>query len=480
MDYNLIQFNIENILEKFQKETPRVIHKGEYTSYWNLSNMFYTFNTAYPSSNISQLQFLDILESMKIFTVIKQLQKIPRSLVCLRNNHSQVLADEIIKQQEINLNPIEEIDQDLLFPSKVRYDDFLSDEESSHAIKIEPVRTGKRKESTFKPIYNKEAKQPEKKLIKPVSYTEIKKQFIEALGPGIIFQTASFTKIMAEKHGSSFNYKTAPCKKQRGHIHGNLTKYIQCLDDLFKIYNFKQSYIKRTDEESLYLVEKRKQAHVDFMNKEAIKYHIESLIVNMFPIKTTLEIKELEEVFKCVYNFNLGSLFDISVINYLKSVKSPNMILKASNDIVKITCIPICDENYKEFGDPKLFSSVFAVEMAIQNKKTGIFIPTASIQNKIDNYSVNIKYSNTENHIEIENPKFNSDSVFQSNKLFKVDDPEIKLIIESADRNVPKSLQLVKFKCDINVLYKKCEIIEEDSVGVSEVWEYIVNSVRLK
>ncbi|KCZ82461.1 hypothetical protein H312_00119, partial [Anncaliia algerae PRA339] len=281
------------------------------------------------------------------------------------------------------------------------------------------------------------------------TYDEVREIIINSFQQGIICPSSSFGNASSEIYGSSFDFRQANCKNG-SHPHGNFIKFMECCNDIVEIKRFGSvPYVKRKDFDSVSISEKRQRFHYSFMGSDEFDYHIELMIVNMFPTKVTIEYPELLSVFEDVYKKSLKTFFPEEPKNYLGKMKSENLRIIYNNQRVSVTLVPSWNKEYKKFGNVHIFSKV-------QDEYFKLFSNLASITEKIpDKVYLN---------------KIDANYLKMMKSIFSNDE-----CIELAALNIPKLVQKKDIFNDRMDLFKRCE----SEHGIVFDWLFFNQNLRL-
>ncbi|KAM0672984.1 hypothetical protein GVAV_003559 [Gurleya vavrai] len=270
-------------------------------------------------------------------------------------------------------------------------------------------------------------------------YADYKNFMLSALESSSVFLLTTFHNAMTKKHGIAFDYKKAPANKFKG-VRSKLSLYLDDCNDIFERIQIKNMlFYKRIDSDGKRLVEKRKNTHLRIVKEdnEEKKYHLEILIVNLFPTRTTADIQDIENVFENIYGVTINSLIGTdSFKSYLIKYISPNMILKESRNDAKVTLIPSSDDDYREYGDIELQNKVLILEQKIMGNYDEIVINQEIVE---------------------EMPIIDFKIPVRSSEIFKTKNSGIYDLLSQIDYNVPKSLQINNQQNNLEVIYNNCK-----------------------
>lgn len=258
---------------------------------------------------------------------------------------------------------------------------------------------------------------------KKVDYKNI---IITSFANSVICPIMQLTSAICERHGVMFDYKNANCKNGI-HRHKTLTVFLGCCGEYIKILNYVNGYAYRIDTLSHSITKQRFHVHFTESRKEDFKSHLELLIVNLFPLKVTIPVSDLKEIFKYVYNSDINlvlrekGIYD-SFEKVIHQLLSPNLFITVSAKRENITCIPTSHPEY-----------------IIQNKSGMRYALDA--EENIFSKKKEIKITTKQND-------YKKSEILSLSKIFNTDIPKL------ADFNVPRSLQKLQMT---NKIFKDVE-----------------------
>jgi hypothetical protein len=178
----------------------------------------------------------------------------------------------------------------------------------------------------------------------------------------------------------------------------------------------------------------------------------------MFPAKSTMPFNELGFVFQDVYGISLeGIIPNTTPVKFISEVlRSPNLRLNNTERILNITCVPTDDPEYQYYGNTQLLDAVHKIETDILTKQQ----------------SYNIK----EDPSVLQPIKSEFNIPVSSADVFQIRDPDLIALLERADLNVPRILQVDCLECDLGLLFKKCE---SEICGVKSTWSFIYQGLMV-
>ena len=400
------EFNIEHDL----KETKPINYNFTKTKFYNVSDLLDTVNNKKDIKKISSVEdFINLLNKNENLVC---LQRNNLNIVCKKEDFDSNLGERILQNYKKS-NVYDEFDEDfddedvVIKPVNKNNNVFKRQENDFKRQKIEQ---NKKWESSFKSNNdkyeddNKETKYDYEKYSNykknhdknkvnnyestpylPVTiskdkkdtlltssefkvsskfkastefktYSEVKSMLLEAFEDALAVVVGSLGLATSAKFGIAFDYRKMPCKIGF-HPHGSLSKYILCCNDIFSLVDANPPFIKRVDIESKAIIQKRKNVHLNGLkNQQLGKYHLEYLIVNIFPVRTTVEVSELSKIFSECYEVSLESVCN-DIIKVIISLGSPNLIVNRTKRVT-VTLVPIYSEDYKMWGDQELLAKV--------------------------------------------------------------------------------------------------------------------------
>ncbi|ELQ74433.1 hypothetical protein THOM_2667 [Trachipleistophora hominis] len=287
------------------------------------------------------------------------------------------------------------------------------------------------------------------------TYTELKDKIRECFGDGIVVPVMSLNMLYCERHTTMFDYKKGPCRKGKYHGHKTLTNFLTCCDDSFALLNYKTLFVMRRDKAATELTRKRLEMHYKNVKKndELGLLHLEIMIINMFAMKTSVPIDDLEKVFYDVYKVEISEFCKKhSVLRTLQILNSPNMVVSISQKHNNVVCIPTFR---KEFSDYKKRADEYA---QVLNVEDNILRPQ-------------VVSCSPPSH---QNKKKDGEYKSRGCELFK--NEKLNNLLTLADINVPRSIQ--KRTTSIprpSELYKELEC----DIGVDPAWSYILQALNM-
>ncbi|TBT97944.1 hypothetical protein CWI37_1985p0010 [Hamiltosporidium tvaerminnensis] len=475
MDFDILKFNITSKLQEIIDLTPKIIENNKKINFYYLKDIYNSFKSIFKVTQLSLTEFYKVLITLPEMSVTSN-QDTSFSIVCYKKDYNREKIEQILNPKSVLKNNEEDFSDS---------SDFFKNGGKIEIIepKNKFIKNRNKNLNLNSQFSNKKPIQQIKNQVsgnQPNSYPDILGKILDVFKYGIVIQTSSISNEMCKMHGQMFNYKNSPCQVGR-HPHGNLSKYFSCCKNSFTILNLKSSYIKRIDQEADSLIKKRKSFHlkdVSFTeeNSKFMIFHLECLIVNIFCCKTTLSLDDLQEVFKNVYGFTLESVCGQRVEIFINQIlSSPNLYVTKSERGVSVTCIPTFNEEYKDFGNSEYFLKVQEIEQSISLGNSVVTSVSLQIEEKPTKQNTVISQPSRDTGISKKdlmahkkiNVPVSSLSIFPKYKKFTE-------MLNFADKNVPRSLQIRKFVCDSATLYKDME-----TSGVSDAWVYLYESLAL-
>lgn len=210
----------------------------------------------------------------------------------------------------------------------------------------------------------------------------IKKSFFSCS----VISTDLFNHTYCLANGSMFDYKTAPCGIQK-HAHPNLSKYLRCVKDI-ELKEFRKQYLVKKD----LTIPMRRYEYVSKINKgdHLFKLGIESLLVNLLAIKSTLALNDLLELFLVVYKVSFNQFLQqktgqhytlAEIVDFLCDIGSPNIVIVNKNGNYNVTVSPF-HNSYTEFLGFDLHKQIFEKEKSL--------LGTQGVDNEIKNVVLTI------------------------------------------------------------------------------------------
>lgn len=446
-DIRLIAMAINGVMAATQP----ISHNFLPTSFYYVYDVFETF-VQRTSSKLTLTQFFHLLKKVDCVVVLEGCNA-GMSIVCLRSHFNkdmglQILRSDVRPGGDLHSNAAEDV-----------YDSLFEDSDSVviQAVdgkNVSPKRTGlaeemsKRKKTHGKgePGKSKDkAKKSDEKNAK--TYKKTREQLLAAFKDGVIVPVSILHSAFIRAHGFAFEYKRLPCKSGC-HAHNTLSKYIMCCKDTFEIMSFGDIYIKRVDYDAKILVERRKNMHIPKLSTPASKYHLELLLVDMFPTKVSVEYNDLNRIFKEIYNVSLSSLCNGDPKKAIASMGTPNIYFTQSKRTM-VTLVPSWTSIYKSFGDSEKVLRACTLD-------TGILAKKNAEPEKSKEPNVQASMGKSSHYIE--------DILCASSSLLDI-----------AGTNVPRHLQTQHVACDVLSLFKFCDT----DGGLSLQWGFVNQCVRL-
>ncbi|EPR79612.1 hypothetical protein SLOPH_710 [Spraguea lophii 42_110] len=322
------------------------------------------------------------------------------------------------------------------------YDDFFSDDEET--FKNEKI-------VKLKSVVRKSFKKKKGKSKTVEQYDSVRDKILTSYKKAVICPLNNMNTMICEEHGSMFDYKTAKCRVGGFHGHKTLTKYLNCCDDLVTILTFSQPYALKNGYKAKDLIEKRTSAHIKHQFPGCLNYHVEILLVNLFPLKVTLPVKDMEQIFFSVYGYKFNSIIG-PIEKIINDMKSPNLFISVTGKQRMVTCIPTQSLDYSDFGDINLFTKVHELENCILKDSKSIF--------KEESVPINKK-----------------NIIIPYNEVLGDVDKKLEGLFTSFDLNIPRYVQNPLSLTGSTSLYQKCYDTEE---GLKFYWAFLSENLLLE
>ncbi|KAG0441560.1 hypothetical protein DMUE_0962 [Dictyocoela muelleri] len=187
-----------------------------------------------------------------------------------------------------------------------------------------------------------------KEIIKKnIDYKNI---IIQIMGNSVVSTIDMLPGLIYDSHGPVFNYKTADCNRGN-HLHKTLISFLGCCSSFIKILNLKKAFVKRNDQAAFEISKKRFNVHFINSKKEYFLSHLEMMILNIFPAKTTMCIDDFKVIFKEVYNVEIEYVcrengYNHDIVDIIFKMQSDNIFVTVSGKSFNVTCIPTNDPAY--------------------------------------------------------------------------------------------------------------------------------------
>ncbi|KAG0438706.1 hypothetical protein DMUE_2918 [Dictyocoela muelleri] len=210
-------------------------------------------------------------------------------------------------------------------------------------------------------------------LTKPLnSATDYRNIIISSMGNAVVCPIGSLPSVICESFGTMFDYKNAICKNGR-HVHKTLSIFLGCCNDFIKILNFNVSFAKRCDQLGQSISKQRFYTHFKYSKKENFLSHLEIMIVNMLPAKTTMNINDLKLLFREIYNSDIEAVckekgFDQPIIEIIQGMMSSNLFITINAKGENVTCIPMNHPEYNVQNIQGFIEAKKAEEMIFKKK----------------------------------------------------------------------------------------------------------------
>lgn len=411
---------ISSVLPELLNKTSKIVFNYKKTNNYYLIELYQTYHAQF-KTKLSPQQFFNILSKIDSIVVLEN-NPIGLSIVGEKANFDRNLCIRIMNNEKNSKKTVQESDSD-------------SDNVSSVVVKstIKTAPTTKRVKSD---------------VIVKKTYDEVKEILLNSFQHGLICPISSINLAIAEIYGSSFDFKQCHCKIG-SHPHGSLLKFLECCKDIVEIKRFCIVYVKRKDFDAISILEKRKRLHFLQIGSADFDYHIELLLVNLFPVKVTIEYQDLLTVFEDVYNKSLKSFFSEEPKNYLSKMNSDNIRIIHHNQRTTVTLVPSWSSEYKHFGDIETF-------MKVQDQCLKAFSSIASLSEKIPEKAYFDKVDS--NYLKIMTDIFGEDD-----------------ILELAALNLPKVVQNQDICPSSMDIYKRCE----GKNGIDFKWSFFNQNLRI-
>lgn len=216
---------------------------------------------------------------------------------------------------------------------------------------------------------------PSKKFKSPFATTQskpsenafdvLKKKIVEMFEDGYVVPVASVNAAVCQRHGMMFNYKTAECGIPK-HKHKNLSRYLQCCRDIVELKTFKQAYVFLNTPTGNELIQRRITAYMVPRSDPSFMVFMEALCTSLFPIRLTVPLSDLVEIFNAVYKSDLVKHAEKRTPQaFFDDLKSPNVLVLNNNGEYSVVVTPLHSTSYKEWCGSLVHEKVFAKESKI-------------------------------------------------------------------------------------------------------------------
>lgn len=225
----------------------------------------------------------------------------------------------------------------------------------------------KEKSKAFGKAENSSNKQELAKTLK----TRIQEAF--ALCP--IIPLDSFSHAYCNAHGIMFDYKTAPCHIPK-HPHPSLSKFLRCYSSILEFKEYKKLYVILKTKEMEAISKKRLSSYVVKASSTLFKCSVEALCANLFAFKSTVSFEDFLNLFLFIYKISFpdvmalfyqdqDSIRRVTPMEFLSSLKSPNMIIVKKNDCYNFTITPLHSSEYKDWESTAVHRKIKEIESSL-------------------------------------------------------------------------------------------------------------------
>lgn len=462
-----VKFQVEDSLFELENCTSKIKLKSKTYDCWFLLDLYTTFKQKKPGCNITLSEFMTSLQENNRYTLVNH-NHISQYIVFIKNSYDKDIVDAILESKNPNQNNKRKEQNEKETGQKKlrdRYED-LSDDDSDNLDNIKVIvkneHKNKNKKDYKNTTYKKQKVESSSKnnTNKLKTYDDYRTHMLDALEFSSVFLITTFNQAMINKHGICFDYKKAKANRAK-YARGKLSVYLDDCNDIFsRIDISNMTYYKRRDTKAQFLIDRRKSTHLKkyFEEKKNNKYSLEIMIVNMFPVKTTAKINEIEKIFELVYNVSILSLIaENSFEGFLCNCKSPNMILKDSKQNAKVTLIPTHISDYKTYDDVVTHEKAIGQEDLIINRLTTVKYPEIikPVKNIAFNYEIPVKSCN----------------------IYETKDHGIISLLHKADLNIPTFIQESDDTHSCKVLFEKCS---GSPYGLKSEFFYLIQNINFE
>lgn len=452
---NFHLFHLNENLYSIETSTPKITHpNGRAYDCWFFNDFYSSFTRIVPEVNINKSELLLTLKSCDKYIVTEDsLQS--KIIISPKSTYDENTVNTIMNRTPKNSNPYE--DDDSFDDISVRC--YATNKSNKKPNNNRNDRNNKRndKKDTFntgRNIHNKSKSANENN-----TYEENRQMILDALKYASAFPIVCFQNMMINAHGCAFDFKFAEANRIKG-CRAKLSKYLDDCNDILEkvILNGKLFYIKSKIYGDL-LVKKRKNAHCRNLTINSTfedKYHLEILLTNMFPLKITLSLHELDSLFEKVYGATFLSVSNMLLMKFLKMIKSPNLNLYGDFNNAKITLTPTFDDNHRMYGDEDAINNVLRIEKNILDDKIDDEFNTAKscVTNELDEMYIPFKFTD----------------------IFETNDNRMISLLDRAGHNIPRSMQKIINISDNQFVFDKCK---GEGFGLDDTFFLIHQSLML-
>lgn len=470
-DNESIMVIIRTRLQHSINKTKKIVFEGKTTSFYRLGDLHGTYVDKY--GHVDFNIFYEALDNLKGYLLRPSRNK-QESILVLKNNIDKKLIDKILSSKEQKYEIVSSEESGEVFEE---YNTKLnSDNNNNKTSNIDSRNVSFDNNSlvsnnslnnnnsvnnttpaTKSDYYDNmlgssedEIEMPSKKFKSPLTqqpvtniisnnteqFSSIKQKIIDSFDGAMVIPVSSFNIAMSQKHGSSINYKTAPCKIPK-HKHANLSKYLACCRDFIEIKNFRGNYIFLSTNLIREQMKKRKLAFLVSKKDPRFWLYFEALCTAICPIKVTIPVDDFCELFRLVYNIKIDQVCGMAPLAALNKILSLNIRVLNNNGIYSVVVTPLQAISLDNFDKTSadIFKDILKINDGIIN---GYQITNASV-----------------------------DVVIKSREAFFISDSEnnsFEKLLKIADFNIPKSLQHI--------------CAEEIDLEFSLLWKYLKSNIN--
>jgi len=285
----------------------------------------------------------------------------------------------------MNHNFKQDKDQQKGMPKYILYDNSDSSEEKDILRSFPVVNSHAADERIFKsPLdsnsFSRSTKEEKSKIHGKVENSSSKQELAKSLKTRIqeafslcpIIPLDSFSHAYCNAHGIMFDYKTAPCHIPK-HPHPSLSKFLRCYSSILDFKEYKKLYVILKTKEMEAINKKRLSSYVVKASNTLFKCAVEALCANLFAFKSTVSFEDFLNLFLFVYKISFSdamalfyqdqdSIRRITPMEFLSSLKSPNMIVVKKNDCYNLTITPLHSSEYKDWESTAVHRKIREIE----------------------------------------------------------------------------------------------------------------------
>jgi hypothetical protein len=189
-------------------------------------------------------------------------------------------------------------------------------------------------------------------------YREIVSRISGAFHNGLYARCSALAQEYHSLYYEKLSPRCMPCFSGY-HRHPKISSWAECNQDGFVLEEFDgdgDKFFRRTDLTSQVIVSRLKCKYLAPLSAGYNRFYMEKLLIGLFSVKTTLNLRVLEQMYEKIYEEPMVNLnFAKSALDVVNKLRSPNVRVKVDSKRVTLTLVPANESSFVPMTDDETY-----------------------------------------------------------------------------------------------------------------------------